>query len=393
MSHGDANLRRWPEFLFGLSVVIGLVCLAATYIIISVGNSYGPVATRLLVLLNFSSENTAGVWWAGMMYATCALFCLDAYLLEKGTEQHRSALAWRAIGIVLVILSFDEIGSLHERLPDIFPWGKLLALVPYGAIVGGLLAYGLGTLFLDPRTRRKAIALGIPFAILLSVPVQEKLFLERHDGWLGLHPAIRTTLEEGIETFCALAILRVVLTNVVRLRMPGGGSPTPAFDVPSLARRRLLIVAALVAPLLAYWSFATGDEHAGSPVAWFAAILCLFAAIVHAHPWLKVLQPLPWRRWALVLTSGAMSVAAVADVSSHYWLKAMLLGMLLIICGSLENASDVPPSLRWGAVGAGVAIVVISAAHPSGIVTNLGIAASGWIAYLLPRPASLPRPA
>src|SRR5690242_4287984 len=68
-----------------------------------------------LAPLNLTEENVTAAWFSGMLLLTGSLLAADGYFRLRSTH-FKAALAWWVIAGMLMVLSLDEIASLHERI-------------------------------------------------------------------------------------------------------------------------------------------------------------------------------------------------------------------------------------------------------------------------------------
>lgn len=186
----------------------------------SIGSDWGAGTSvkYLLIHLNLATENVTAVWYSAMLLLLVGLMsglCF-AYDKKRSTTFRDEVLSygWLLFGAVFVLLSLDEMGSLHERL------GMLAILNPFGDYAPGwidllIVPIGLVALFMllfgwvHIRRSRRALAfmiVGVTF--FLTIPLQEKIevtlwhsFGDR-DAWL--RPIWHLVLEEGTEIFGSL---------------------------------------------------------------------------------------------------------------------------------------------------------------------------------------------
>ncbi len=139
------NNNRWQAlWLYGVIVVC--VLLVATTLA-----SIGP--------FNLRNESNFAALWSGMLLLLVAIHAFD------GRAQHRTdnpvvGRAWLIISLILVTLSFDEIGSLHERLPSETHLQYWLWVLPFALVYAGMAAYALVVLYRTEQTRWSAKLIG-----------------------------------------------------------------------------------------------------------------------------------------------------------------------------------------------------------------------------------------
>src|SRR5258705_12593640 len=75
-----------------------------------------------LAPLNLTNENVAASWFSGILLLLGSLHAADGFFRVRRTN-FKAALAWCVICGMLLALSADEIGSLHERIDDVLKMG------------------------------------------------------------------------------------------------------------------------------------------------------------------------------------------------------------------------------------------------------------------------------
>lgn len=145
--------------------------------------------------IDLAIEMNFAAWWSGILLLMLGLL---SYEISCNTNE-RCKIAWLFLSIAWTCLSFDEIGSIHERIEDWLPESWLSIVDPYVpvAILGILLVpYPLIKLFHRSETRKTAILLITGFLLLASIAIQERIegYIDWGDWW-----AIRLGFEEGTE--------------------------------------------------------------------------------------------------------------------------------------------------------------------------------------------------
>src|SRR3546814_8034194 len=108
-----------------------------------------------LLLFDLRSEDNVAAWWSGILLLLNAFHAYDGYALWR-ERAPRMARSWASLSLLLVILSADEIGSIHERIGMIataVSVSQWLALLPFGLVGLGLLLYTLAGM----RSRQEEI--------------------------------------------------------------------------------------------------------------------------------------------------------------------------------------------------------------------------------------------
>ena len=318
--------KRVPDLVdpapFWWSAVIGLslLCLGATYIDAQFGPPAGSSAswTRIVSLGKFSltGENSIGSWWSGVLLLLASVLAMDGFVRKQGRSL-RERTAWACLGLVLLILSLDEVGSLHERVGKYLPPYGWWALLPFVVLLAALATHGLSVLMNEKRGRTAAVLIATAFGMFALVAVQEEL--EHRTRWWGSLPGLRAALEEGTE----IAAMLLLLATISRYASadPAGqqDSATRALSLLDLYPRSIATVLALTAAPLAYVTMhmpgADPGTKLGLPANWLGSVAFLLAALVVVRPVLW--SSGPRRRQStseLVIAASCvlMSVASVA---------------------------------------------------------------------------------
>ncbi|HSC15516.1 MAG TPA: hypothetical protein VLI71_10385, partial [Gammaproteobacteria bacterium] len=104
---GALSIRLW--FCVLLTVSTGL--LVAT--VLSYATEQRPLAF-VLFWFGLGGEANIGAWWSGMLLVLAAFLAFDGFFdANKPSAEQRG---WLALGLALLLLSFDEVASLHEYL-------------------------------------------------------------------------------------------------------------------------------------------------------------------------------------------------------------------------------------------------------------------------------------
>ncbi len=150
--------------------------------------------------LNLSFEMNLAVWWAGICLLVTGLLCYELYSAGSGFY-------WLPVAAVFLALSFDEIGSIHERASWHLTRVQIWALLMAGALC---LVPAIWSLLRAKATRTSAILILAAFMLMASAIPHE--YIEIQIGVPDWLVGLRAGLEEGSElmgTFlCLLAVVR-----------------------------------------------------------------------------------------------------------------------------------------------------------------------------------------
>jgi hypothetical protein len=258
---GAGSARLWFRVLVAVSVILVVITMA----------SYAFIDHRRLALflfwLGLGGENNVGAWWSGMLLALAAFFAFDGFFdPAKGPAEQRG---WLALGFALLLLSFDEVASLHEYLS--------LFGVKYLAVLGvvglTLASYGIEQLHRARLGLRVIFPLLIAFALLASVPLQE--LLQHKLQWDSqVIYGLRAMLEEGTEIIAMLIFVSVAGANCASLLR----SSQNMFG--ALVHRRWIVpsIALLLWPVFVAATFEL--PRPGGPADWLASTLFLASALL-----------------------------------------------------------------------------------------------------------------
>ena len=111
---------------------------------------------------NLAYEMNFAVWWSGICLLTASLLSYECYCARKDETK----ISWLIISILLIALSLDEIGSLHE---DILFQGSWFNYIPYALVGSILLIYSCTKLILNRNTRKSGLLIVSAFVLFGSV--------------------------------------------------------------------------------------------------------------------------------------------------------------------------------------------------------------------------------
>jgi hypothetical protein len=282
----------------------------------------------VLVQTHLATENVIAAWYSSMLLLSVAVAAAMAYAVTSPADTARTprwlTKGWLVIAAVFALLSFDEIGSLHERVgmavslggPGGWSWVKLLAL-PIAAIGAYMLAFAWTFVRPVPQAFRLFVA-GV--VLFLANPIVEQIEMSLIHG-AGAEPATWTrfthdallVLEEGVlELFGTLCFLMAIL---FWLRVEVMDQPVFAAEVDPETLARPAGIAALViaagTPLAALAVNVLPDGDTGIAMNWFPAAAAFLLSVLT----FSAREGLPaeddgQRRLALVLSVLALVISA-----------------------------------------------------------------------------------
>ncbi|HEU4620386.1 MAG TPA: hypothetical protein VFV10_20295, partial [Gammaproteobacteria bacterium] len=316
--------RRWYGAVLAVSVLLALVTL------ISFPLEHHRILSRLLFELGYAGENNVGAWWSGMLLLLSAVFALDGWLCEEKRPAQRRG--WLALAGVLLVLSFDEVASVHEAI-------GLRHIVPFGLAGLAAAAYALIELYKGGLWKKSLAIIAGAFALFGTVGVQEDIqhLLVWNNEWVY---GARALIEEGTEVIGMLMLVAVTRSNTSSLL---AAALPNAFGAIDRFRRPLLGAAFVLAPVMTAATYVL--PYPGGPADWLAATLYLLCALLVA------------RR---MLLNGGASGAAVTPA-----LVALLVFYLIASAGSNAVDLDWDPAVfghRIGIRGVFLALLLFASA-------------------------------
>ena len=257
---GAISIRLWFCALLTVSTAL-LVITVLSYAVEQRSLKF------VLFWFGLGGEANIGAWWSGMLLVLAAFLAFDGFFDRSKPSAEQQG--WLALGLALLLLSFDEIASLHEYLSEL----GLAYLAVLGAVGLTLAAYGMFQLHRGRVPARRLRSLLLAFGLLASVPIHE--LLQHRLQWDNqLIYGRRACLEEGTEIVAMLIFVAVARTTSMSLLQA-----SQDFLVALVRWRRLLtLTAVLLWPILVAATFAL--TRAGGPPAWLASTLLMACALL-----------------------------------------------------------------------------------------------------------------
>jgi len=223
--------------------------------------------SRLLFQLGFAGENNVGAWWSGMLLFLAAVQAFDGS--RRDDLPASGSRGWLMLSLILMMLSFDEISSLHEWVANT---GGTVFWIPMGLGGAAMLAYSLASLWRAGVSTSHVLTITAAFALFGSVVIQEHIQHATHwDSRLAY--GIRALIEEGTEITGMLLLLYVTGRNTRHVLAMGPGG---AFGLARDYSGPATTFALLLVPVLVAASFVL--PYPGGPADWLACALFMLAA-------------------------------------------------------------------------------------------------------------------
>jgi len=263
-------------------------------------------------------EMNLAVWWAGACLMNGALLSYELYKTES--QESKRNYHWIILCIILFGLSFDEIGSIHERIFE--NWTALIITAFFGAL---FFIPILWKLIFTNRTHRSGIFLAVGFGLMALAIPQE--YMEHHLIWPNKFLGLRAGLEEGTELFGSLMVL-VGLVGQRRGKF-WPNSISRVINYPYRMTPYFLMIGLILQIFISAVTVKFVDvSHRGNP----AVFLPAFAFLILANSvfW-KAYERSGYRRWIWIFFSLLLYLASSLTLCA-LWLGTLRINLFWIFC-------------------------------------------------------------
>ncbi|WP_119461516.1 hypothetical protein [Rhodospirillaceae bacterium SYSU D60014] len=267
----------WRKFVLSVSLILVAIVTVWTY--------FAWQSWRLdafVFAVNIGSEMNFAVWWISALLLLCTLSFYEFFC--RGVAGHRAP--WLLLAVIFLVLSWDELGSLHERTFDSGFGVALVGLLLVGALFAAAALYAVCRLIARTETRTSGWLLFFAFALYGSIGIQE--FLEHKVEWPYWSKGLRTGVEEGTELVADFLVLCAIAAQRPELR---GGLAQILPDTRALIAIRPVLLALLIvhaAVSLLYIPLLDPLTRHGNPAAWYPAAIYLLLA---CHVARRIIDP------------------------------------------------------------------------------------------------------
>lgn len=241
-----------------------LINLALVLVLYWLQGHVGFAADTVAQDFSLVRENNIAVWWAGFCLMVAGLLFWQAGSIENTGLMDRSM--WLALAGVVLALSLDETGSLHERVSLAGGWW---ALLPFGIVGSAIFLFAITRCLISARTRATAMLVLASLSIFFGVVAMEHL---GNTGRLptGLVTDYSLVIEEGMELLASMILLLAGVLALASRQRRLFRQVSIVVDPSSLWAVRELLYASLflhlsIAVLLMPWLW---DPGRGNPVYW-----------------------------------------------------------------------------------------------------------------------------
>ena len=258
--------RTWQALIFGINFLLILVTAAFPHM----PNS--SLKWSIFNRLNLAAEMNIAVWWASSL-----LLLVGIVAYELSNRDLYSKMAWMILAIVFSLLSFDEMGSIHERIGNLTI--GLAVYVCMALLVGSALVLAIWVLWRNKHDRYGLLIILTGMALILSAAPNE--YLEQHVHFPSYLLGARVAFEEGLELFgtfaCLIGITRCWAAS--RLR----GLPLGFFSgIESATSLKKILLTGFVIHVGIAWISVHYIEigYQGNPAVWFFMAIFYCLAVV-----------------------------------------------------------------------------------------------------------------
>jgi hypothetical protein len=344
---------RQLTILLGALFLMNVLLLAGTWSATLYFNEHGwngnpSLLKNVLFQLNLALENVVATWYSSMLLLTTAAMAVVCFLADRqegaGRRQLFFSYGWLVFTAVFALLSFDEMGSIHEY------FGKDLyneradqftryagSVVFYGAIAlvaGFMVAFGLVHL---RRVPLSFVLVGAGVLLFISNPFQEHFewgFYQRG----AARPVLLLLLEEGSELFGTLCFLAATVAYAAHAtRRRPGGAGLPAIRVTTTVSRKpvqagvLAMLGAMALLLVGLKLFMDrgDDTQSGIPQNWLPSAIAFVVALLSLYLFVSLPRNVVRGRSFLGLLAGVALALSAYYGSNLYATKGMVMGTAL----------------------------------------------------------------
>jgi hypothetical protein len=200
---------RWRSTVWIVNAILILVTIGYNYLT----NKHEGV-TVLIALFSLQYEKSLATTWEGWLLLMIAILAMERFFNSAKTARYERQ-AWLGLAVLAAGLSFDELGSLHERAGFLFgPWlpgfYSFMPLIIPAVLVMLFTFHGMSRL---PDRRCFWLMVGAS-GVLGSVFVQE--YFERKIAWPFWARGLRFGVEEATELIGIFILLTVVLAPTAK---------------------------------------------------------------------------------------------------------------------------------------------------------------------------------
>jgi hypothetical protein len=360
--------------VLGLGVAVALTMTAVNHGISEYWKAKLPITFQQVVgLVNLAGENNVGVWFSSvllLLIAGASIICFIMDCIDRPNSKLNAA--WLVLSFIFALLSYDEMGSFHERVfavPGV--WGWVGWMVPFLILV----PFYMGTFaWLRLRRRPDVLALFLCGLVLFAtIPLQEMTEQVDH------RPTSELLLEEGSELVAMLFFMTAICLYILPRK------ETPLVSIAKRSRKieitfglSTAVWAVIAFALLSLASMSGMDfvlESKPDPLIgiqrnWFPSAAAAGAMLLSFYLSLGRRWGKPYERWlfgSIAVISGAFSAYVGGNVYAlKHWLgipaRLLLLTAVLLAAATLFRlcmTKLAKGGTAWWAIFASIALLAL----------------------------------
>ncbi|HEY0055297.1 MAG TPA: hypothetical protein VGB63_08080 [Pedobacter sp.] len=249
---------------------------------------------HILYLVDLGAENNLAAWYSSMLLFLCGVMSLVCFAMDSQhlKDPSYTKFGWIIFSSIFTLLSFDELGSVHENISESLLFkgsGKAVlgnessGWIMFMALVGLVSLFMISFSILKFKSNLKALcffSLGI--LLYLSNPFQENFEIAAHqasaDPLTWKRPVLFLFLEEGSEIFGSLCFLMAVTLYALKISQTDKTSSSLKINFQPFIMFRFtsfVIILSSIGLLLTQYIFGnvTPQSQVGVPKNWFTAML------------------------------------------------------------------------------------------------------------------------
>lgn len=231
-------------------------------------------------------EMSFATWWSG---ACLLLVALMTFQLSASSKINLK-IAWILLTVIFTGLSFDEIGSIHERMQWIENWSGIKY---FFVLITLIAASSIATLCFSSITRKTGLLIFAGFSFYAGVILLE--LLEQGAALPSWAYGLRAGAEEGLELFGTF----MILAGVILQRGPMNQSFLEIVPEPKKMRGLIPVVLAgliLHLVLCIVLPIRVDLSSQGNPLVWFPMVVFVLMACQAFWSWRRSTNTYA-RRW------------------------------------------------------------------------------------------------
>lgn len=210
----EFSSRRVTRFFVAAIALLTLLSVAEQYVIHQLGRAD---LEEYLIAFDVDAESNLPTWYASFTLLVASLL-MGVFAAHARRNGLRDAGAWRALNVILAVLSVDEIAQLHEHLGRLHEAWHTSGLFYFAWVIPGTAAVLLAFAVFAPFLWRQPAPLRSRLLLAGVVYFVGALGVEALSGWraetMGMNNmthSLIATVEEDLEmTGVALLIVALV---------------------------------------------------------------------------------------------------------------------------------------------------------------------------------------